>query len=298
MQFPISNSQFSKKSLEIVELAKVPEEFLGSRKEANLLEYVNSRILVSLGGGSVVGSVRIAEQVGSPIKGLITDLMVDKSHGQNGVEEELIKSAEKKLGELGVKEIDGLCLDGVSQVRYYYRLGFKPFRRTVSITWDLTKESVKEVNPEYEMREFQEFKEEFAEVIVNSLQPYWTPWKEGADKKNQEARIKKQLEELFVDKSYRVFAAFQDGQMVGLVDACLSEPNLVFGVCVRRDFGGRKLGSTLLKASLSYLREQGLKMAKTLATSGLDDYDPQIYLYTLSAGGKMEKEYIDLRKEI
>ena len=111
-------------------------------------------------------------------------------------------------------------------------------------------------------------------------------------------KIKKQLEELFVDKSYRVFAAFQDGQMVGLVDACLSEPNLVFGVCVRRDFGVRKLGSTLLKASLSYLREQGLKMAKTLATSGLDDYDPQIYLYTLSAGGKMEKEYIDLRKEI
>src|SRR3989338_8264705 len=273
-----------------VELKEIPEEFRGRRREANLLFYYDSRILVATDtSDTVLGSVRVACRVGKKSSGLITDLLVSEGNKGFGLEDELLKQAEVRLWEMGVREVDGLCLDGVNHVRYFYRAGFKPFRRTVFIGWDLTKELQIEINPELEIKVFDSFDNVLVETILNSKHPYWTPWQEKEG-------IRKILDSLFKDKEYKVFVAYSFGNAVGLVDVRPQAPSLNFGVVVRKDFGGRKLGSTLLSTALSYLKQLGQIYISTVSTSGLDDYDPQIYLYTLS-GGKIEKEYIDLRKD-
>lgn len=295
--------------ISIVKLQKLPPEFQKNTQEPNLLEYKDHEILVALEGEEVIGSVRLALRTVSLKSGLITDLGVDKKHQNRGLEEKLVKSAEVRLKELKVKEVDGVCRDGIGHVRYFYRSGYKPFRRTVFVEWDLAQLLNLEVSNEYlvkvHLRSDRMGSSEVEEVILNSLQPYWTPWKDPSfirqpmDFAGQEKqkRLKEKLDELFKDKTYRVFIAYQNGKALGLVDARKNQSNLVFGVAIRKDFKGRRLGSTLLCKALGYLKKLDLKKAAAISTSGLDDYDPQIYLYTLS-GGKIVKEYIDLKKTL
>lgn len=282
------------KNVQVVELKTLPKEFLGKIKENNLLEYENCRILVATQDNQVLGSIRVATGVGDTTSGLVTDLVVGRDFSGKGLEEELIKKAEEKLTELGVKEVDGVCIDGINHVRYFYRAGYKPFRRTVFINWKLLSGVELEVNSEFEIKEFGELAPSLPELVINSLQPYWKSWK--VNYRPEIDSVTALFKQYFSDKTYRVFVAYHGKEAVGLVDASREAPNLLFGVCIRRDFGGRKLGSTLLNQTLAYLKNLGLKEASTIATSGLDDYDPQIYLYTLSAGGSIDKEFIDLTK--
>lgn len=289
----------SNMSEQIVELAKIPEEFRSAREEANLVTYKDFHILVASNDkDEVLGSIRLGRRVNDPNFGLVTDLLVDEESDKKNIEISLIHAAEQKLSEMGIKKVDTVALDGIGHVRHFYNEGYKPLRRTVFISWDLTQKIDLEVNPEFEIKTFEIFDKELVDVIVNSLQPYWTVWKEKATKEQQSQRVEELLRNLFARKDYRVFGALQDKKLVGLVDVRDKAPNLVFGVCIRRDFGGRKLGSTLLAQALSYLSKSGFKSVSTVSTSGLDDYDPQIYLYTLSGAGRIEKEYIGLTKDL
>jgi hypothetical protein len=60
---------------------------------------------------------------------------------------------------------------------------------------------------------------------------------------------------------------------------------------------GRGLGSSLLGSALRWLRdERGRTHAEYTSTSGLDDYDPLIYLSTVGTGAFMKGEFLDCVK--
>lgn len=261
----------------IVKLQKLPREFQKERKEPNLLSYKDFQILVSTDNvGHVGGSVRMGISTDKKSDGLITDLWGG---------EEMIKAAEKELKKNGVKKVDAYYLDGPGKLSHYHSLGYVPERRTVEIEWDLKK---------FPIHNFQfpiKFKiliykkkdmKEIEELFEDSFQPYWVAWKDGVINSYKWLRM--------VNKSW--FVAYKDGRAIGCVDS-----DLEFGVVIRKGFGGEGLGSALLNHALSSLKKKGRKKVTTLATSGLDDYDPQIYLYTMN-GGKIIREYINLQKQI
>ena len=95
-----------------------------------------------------------------------------------------------------------------------------------------------------------------------------------------------------------LFIAKLDGEVVGLCDAKAADVDITFdwGLLVRRDFGGRRIGSALLGHALHWLKARGVTVARIVTTSGLDDYDPTVYLYAFSYGGAISAEYLNLVK--
>ncbi len=65
---------------------------------------------------------------------------------------------------------------------------------------------------------------------------------------------------------------------------------------VTRQDGGKGIGSTLLDSALEWLAQRGRKTAEYTSTSGLDDYDPLIYLSTVVTGAGIRGEFLDLVK--
>ncbi len=98
----------------------------------------------------------------------------------------------------------------------------------------------------------------------------------------------------------RMVVARQAGKIVGLCDAQAVTQGDTFdwGVLISREVGGRAVGSALLGPALQWLRSQGLKTAQVTTTSGLDDYDPTVYLYVLAGGGQIRGEFLVLRKTL
>lgn len=67
-------------------------------------------------------------------------------------------------------------------------------------------------------------------------------------------------------------------------------------VLVLRDFGGKRFGSALLGRVLHWLRDHGLANAQATTPSSLNDYDPTVYLHSLSDGARIVAEYVVLVK--
>jgi GNAT superfamily N-acetyltransferase len=161
--------------------------------------------------------------------------------------------------------------------------------------------------------------DEVSRLVLDSYQPYWRWWREYREEKRwsrvefpaenvpletaeleaeMRDRVRTRLQRIADEPDRTVFLARHDGRPVGLCDAVRRPEGdqLEFGVLVLRDFGGKRLGSALLGRALHWLREGGLERARVTTTSGLDDYDPTVYLYNLSYGARILAEFVDLVK--
>lgn len=272
-------------------LKNIPKEYIFPRYEPNLLKYHQFKILAAAFRSNFAGSIRIGVRVDRPKDGLITDLYVDAKFKGLGLENHLVKAAEKVLKDAGVKKIDTVYLDGPGILPHFYALGFMPFRRSVQIEWDLEKLKLASLKSQgYEIQYFPKPPVgQIIELMLDSFQPYWTIWIEEKTLKDR----REMLTRLLTQEKNGFFIARKNGKTCGLVDT-----NLFWGVMIRKSHIGQLLGSALLNHSFDYLKGQGVKRVSTLSTSGLDDYDPQIYLYTLKGGGKITREYIVLQKLI
>jgi len=307
-------------------LPNPPERVLGERMEANQFTYGPSEILVARqpgGSGDIVGAVRLAMRTRTlRPQGLITDLQVDKDLLDSGLPEQLIADAERRLLENGAQKIDGLLLDGEGMASYYYRLGYWSSRRMVILAWDLTALRDIPMTTEYEIVQVDRPDvDSTAQFIINSYQPYFRWWKEPREDQKWfrvelqseeqgdlyarateeiQARVHAAVANAGKDAAQTYFLAYLDGELVGLCDARDGGPGqdtFEWCVLVSRKSIGRGLGSSLLGSALRWLRdERGRTQAEYTSTSGLDDYDPLIYLSTVATGAFMKGEFLDCVK--
>lgn len=264
--------------------------------EDDLLPYTGSFILVAQHKSAMLGGLRGAIGVGTP-SGILTDLVVgDLGDRRVGT---LITLAETRLGKLGVRTINGVVKDGQGLVRYFYQQGYQPVRRTVRLVWDLENLPKLETNPTLRVQSLKRPNiRRLAFFVANSYQPYWTFWK---DAKNPEKEIAARLTSA-LKNTYMIWTASWRGERCGICDAkipkSVNADTFELGIILSKHHPGKKIGSTLLAKPLMWLKEQGVKRAQAAVTSGLDDYDPVVYLATLSTGAIIDSEYIVLQKNM
>lgn len=307
-------------------IAKPSARILGERVEANQLTYGPSELLVARAHATddeIIGAVRCAMRVKSPYtEGIITDLQVDDDLRDTGLPEALITAAEARLRARGAEKIDGLLLDGLGMAPYFYRMGYWSSRRTVVLAWDLTTLRDIPIAPEYRIeRVDRPDPEEIGNFILGSYQPYFRWWKErreaqkwfrvelqSEDHAAETERIADEVRQRVIADIARAgtngpqtfFLAYRDDTLVGLCDARegrTEDDTFEWCVLVNRQGSGLGLGSSLLGCALRWLRdERGLTGAEYTSTSGLDDYDPLIYLSTVSTGAFIKGEFLDCIK--
>jgi GNAT superfamily N-acetyltransferase len=311
----------------IAPLAAPPARVGGIRQELNQLWYGPSEVLVARRreeDEEVLGAVRLAlrEEPARP-HGLITDLVVDDDLRESGLPERLIAAAEGRLKARGAQKVDAVIVDGKGWASYFYRQGYWSSRRTVVLAWDLPNRKPIARSEDFEVRQVDRpDPEETARFIVNSYQPYFRWWKEpredqkwfrvelqAEDLEDQYKRASAEIRQRVVERVRRAgekapqtyFLAYREGQLVGLCDAVATPEGgdgdtFEWCVLVAREYGGRQLGSTLFDHALEWLQGQGRRTAEYTSTSGLDDYDPLIYLATVAAGGAIRGEFLNLVK--
>ena len=322
-------------AFEITPLADVPARVGGVRQELNHLSYGPSEILVARAPGavadSVSGAVRLAMRE-SPARphGLIADLTVDEELRESGLPEQLIAAAEERLKARGAQKIDAVTVDGKGWAPYYFRRGFGSSRRMVVLTWDLEQRNPVERNGDLRIEQVNSPDPELiARFALGSYQPYFRWWKETAEDQKWD-RVELQPEDdvtaeapakpadpfdrapeairrhaldlvarAGADPAHTFFLAYQDGELIGLCDAKDApegEDTFDWCVLVSRNFGGKGVGSTLLDHALTWLHGRGRRYAEYTSTSGLDDYDPLIYLSTVATGAQIRGEFLNLVK--
>lgn len=296
----------------------------GLRQEMNQLWYDQHTVLAADYAGEMVGAIRIATRVDAKRRhGLIADLQLAPGLKDTGLEERLIEAAEAELKERGVTKIDAIIPDGEGRSSYFYRLGFWPSRKTVAMAWNLAT-----LTPALEVEGVRVWRMDPVEVaavtdlVLASYQPYWVWWKEQKEDKRwfrvdfpaeqeppdseelaaeMRERVRGVVEEIAASpECTAVFVAEVNGELMGLCDARLPQDarddTFSFGVLVRREAGGKRIGSALLGQALHWLKARGVAQARVLTTSGLDDFDPTVYLYTLAHSGQILGEFINLVK--
>lgn len=310
-----------KSSLAIEPLSPVPEHVLGIREELNLLSYGPSNILLAKDGAEIAGAVRFAlRQDPRRRHGLIADLSVHEDYTQQGVEDALILAAEERLKSQGVTKVDAIVRDGEGATVPFYERGYWASRKMVVLTWDL--EALGELDTAHEFTIEEQPAPDPAfltNFVLESYQPYWRWWKEYKEDtrwhrveypaepeappsedlaEEMRARVAERVATFGKHAPQTLFTAKLDGEVVGLCDAKASVDDVTFdwGLLVRRDYGGRRIGSALLWHAFAWLKSRGLKAARIVTTSGLDDYDPTVYLYAFSHGGAIRAEYLNLVK--
>jgi GNAT superfamily N-acetyltransferase len=313
-------------SFEISTLSDPPARVGGTRLELNQLFYGPSEVLVARRPGSgtdeVSGAVRLAmrENPSRP-HGFIADLVVDDDLRESGLPEQLISAAESCLKARGAEKIDAVTVDGKGWASYYFRCGFWSSRRMVVLTWDLENRNRVERTDAFRIEQVDRpDPDTTARFIINSYQPYFRWWKEPREDQKWD-RVDLQpdgKQDLYVqaadDVRRRVaevvanagktapqtfFLAYEGDELVGLCDARdvpEGEESFDWCVLVTRHGGGKGLGSTLLDHALEWMKARGRRYAEYTSTSGLDDYDPLIYLSTVATGAQMRGEFLNLVK--
>jgi GNAT superfamily N-acetyltransferase len=202
--------------------------------------------------------------------------------------------------------------------QYYYRLGYWSSRRSVVLAWDLAQLRDIPASTDYEVVQVDRPDADvIGHFILNSYQPYFRWWKEPReaqkwfrvelqpeDYEDQyerageeiRARVLEDVRNAGMVGPQTYFLAYRDGELVGLCDARDSgagTDQFEWCVLMSRSSIGKGLGSTLLGHALRWLRdERGLTHAEYTATSGLDDYDPLIYLSTVATGAYIKGEFL------
>lgn len=307
--------------LQIEELTPLPPHLRGEHDEVNLLRYGQNVVLLARREAQLLGAIRCALRV-DPWRrhGLIADLQVDEACRDQGVEERLITAAEDRLRVAGVTKIDAIIRDGKGWAPYFYRTGYWASRKTVLMQWDLTRlEPPTNTSGAHIAMIDRPDVGEISRLILASYQPYWRPWREHRDdlrwervefpadtpplesaelEREMQARVAGWVAAIRADPAHALFVAYRDGVPVGLCDAIrrAEGDQLQFGVVMLREHGGRGLGTALLGHALHWLRDGGLTTARITTTSGLDDYDPTVYLYNLAYHAQITAEFINLVK--
>ena len=310
------------KTAHVIEaLTPVPGHVLGTREELNLLTYGPSEILLAKDGAEIAGAVRLASREDARrTHGLIADLSVHEDYARRGIEESLIAAAEESLKARGVTKIDAIVRDGEGATVPFYERGYWASRKMVLLTWDLQSLGELETTHEFTIEEQSKPDPAFlTDFVLSSYQPYWRWWKEYKEDtrwhrveypatpdappneqlaQEMRARVEARVAAFGKAAPQTLFAARFDGDIVGLCDAKAKADDITFdwGLLVRRDYSGRRIGSALLWHVLRWLKGKGLDSARIVTTSGLDDYDPTVYLYASSHGGVISAEYLNLVK--
>lgn len=308
--------------VKVEELADVPAHLTGTRRrEVNLLWYGPSRVFVLRqdqdNNSGVFGAVRIAMRAHDAVRhGLITDLTLEDENNPS-LARALIERAEAELKAQGATKIDAVVLDGKNRTRPFQDAGYWPQRKTVVIEWDLATLPVSEPldGVEYEETDMPPA-EEAADFILSSYQPYWRWWKndlsdrpweridypaaapDKAEKENikrNRAAVIAMLRQFNGHIPQRMIIARREGMIIGLCDAKMDDDEQFdWGVLMLRDHPGVGFGKSLLMPMLHWLKEQGRAKAEITTTSGMDDFDPTVYLYVQSCGGKIRGEFLNL----
>lgn len=312
--------------MDIVESNELPAELARMHREPNLLWYGPSTLLVAKEGDVTRGVVRSALREHSTVRhGLIADLMLNNEAGESDAERAvtaaaLIAEAERRLLAQKVTKIDAVVVDGQNLTGPFLKAGYWASRKTVVITWDLSRIPKAEAIPgvTFGLTATPD-PDELADFIISSYQPYWRWWKDdvfdriweridypaqepdAVEQKTLRANRSKIIEMLRAfNKStpQRMVVARKAGRIIGMCDAAAlsDDDNLDWGVLMMRDHPGKGFGKALLVPALEWLKSQGLTHATVTTTSGLDDFDPTVYLYAESCGGVIKGEFLNLVK--
>ncbi len=303
--------------MKIVQSNELPQELTHVHREPNLLWYGPSTLLVAKEGEVTLGVIRTALREHPTVRhGFIADLMVSRA----GVAEALIAEAERLLFAQDITKIDAVVVDGQNLTAPFLKEGYWVSRKTVVIEWDLSKIPRAEIIPgvTFELTATPD-PEELTDFIIRSYQPYWRWWKDDAfdriweridypaqepDAVEQEtlranrSKIIEMLKVFNKTTPQRMVIARKGGRIIGMCDATAvkDDENLDWGVLMTRDHPGKGFGKALLVPALEWLKSQGLTHASVTTTSGLDDFDPTVYLYAESCGGVIKGEFLNLVK--
>ncbi|MFA6511977.1 MAG: GNAT family N-acetyltransferase [Patescibacteria group bacterium] len=309
----------------VEELLNIPQHLKSlHRREVNLLWYGPSRLFgirqaQDNKNSGFIGVIRIAMREHDAVKhGLMTDLTLeDEAHEE--LAKELIAHAEEELKKHGATKIDAVVLDGDKRTHPFQESGYWPQRKTVVIEWDLGRlpASAPLDGIAYEETDAPPA-EEAADFILSSYQPYWRWWKNDlsdrpweridypaaepsiAEKENlakNREKVIAMLRAFNKEVPQRMILARKGGEIIGLCDAKLThDEQFDWGVLMKRDHPGAGFGTSLLIPMLQWLKDHGRKTAEITTTSGMDDFDPTVYLYVQSCGGAIRGEFINLVK--
>lgn len=305
----------------------LPNKFKEKYRDINGFIYKDSKLFVGKKFGEEIGAIRVAIRDDKKRNhGLISDLNISQEINPSEVGKYFIEFAENYLLSKGVNKIEVIVPEGKKLNYLFYDYGYWPSRKSVVIGWNLKEIelSIDSLPNEYSFdivtsEEFSEkFINEISEFIFNSYQPYFRWWKEYKedfrwwrtnymdenipkfdDEELREEMINRIKEYLFEIKNKKsaIVRGFINGELKGICDAIVdNDENMIVGVAVSKEFKAKHFGSNLLKKALQFLKDNGLETALTITTSGLDDYDPTVYLYTLSGKGQILAEYSILIK--
>jgi len=324
MDSTVADADFTGEDVEIRRMERLPESVRGTRRELNMIDYDRNQIHLAEREGEILGAIRSALRVDDRRRhGFLGDLQIEEENRHRGLEELLIRAGETRLfEEEGVRRIDAVMEDGEGWTQYFFRRGFWSSRKTVDLAWDLSRAAPFEA-PDPEGVTLSETRrpdlEELESFILRSYQPYWRFWKEykqdmrwirveyGEDedapaseeiREEMRARVRRRLRGFDGDHDQVLFVARSGGEIIAACDA-LDRPRgdtFEWGMMAEYNYGVKNLGTALVGRALNWLADRGHDVARVKTTSGLDDYDPTVYLYTVSSGARILAEYVNCTK--
>lgn len=320
----------------ILPIQEVPAHVAHPHREYNLLEYGASSILGAYNpNNELLGVIRYARRINTGLAhGVLADLHLQTELSPELAKKtasELIATAEKNLrnpqtdGHVGVTKIDAVVIDGSKLTQHFIDNGYWASRKMVVVEWDLkTIQAPTQMEGISLTLELQPNVNELADFILSSYQPYWRWWKNDAfdrlwdrvdypdvttdqveveTAEHNREHVQNMLENGIAEAltGEHIFAiARRDGKIIGMCDAKIPAENgddcSDWGVLMQREHPGRGFGNLLLFSALQWLKSKGQFTATITTTSGLDDYDPTVYLYVQSCGGKIKGEFNNLVK--
>ncbi|MGC8766298.1 MAG: hypothetical protein ACP5QP_01170 [Brevinematia bacterium] len=316
--------------IQILDKTELLPDYLKSKyREINGFAYKESKLFIVKVNDKDVGAVRVAIRDDKVHKeGLISDLSFSDHEILSKVGSDVIKFAESYLLSLGINKIEAIVEEGKKLNYIFYDNGYWPSWKPVVISWDLenlnldTPKDIDFNSYQFDIIHSKDFTEDFIEEIskfvFDSYQPYFRWWREYKNdyrwwrtnyddgslpqledylKEEMIGRIRDYLLEI-KNKNSIIVRGFIDGKLEGICDAIVDEKeeNMVIGVAVSKKLKAKNFGSILLINALKFLKDNGVKQPIVITTSGLDDYDPTVYLYTLAGKGQIVKEYTVLIK--
>lgn len=300
----------------------VPGSLRGTNRERNMIAYGNNRVHLAKIDGEIYGAIRSARREDPRRQhGFIGDLQVEENNRGQGIEQRLIRDAENRLFEEECTRIDAVMKDGEGWTRHYTECGFWTSRKTVDLAWDLDELGAIEI-PEISDATIETARsidvQEMTDFVLESYQPYWRFWKEHRDdmrwvrveygeynapeseelRDEMRARVQEKLATFNSENDQVFFIARKDGDIIAACDALDATEGETFewGMLAVYDYGIKNLGSALVGRSLDWLNGRGHDYARITTTSGLDDYDPTVYLYTASNRAHIVDEYVNCTK--
>ena len=261
-----------------------------------------SELWVALDGSRPVGCVRVfgVPQAGSYV---IRELAVD-TEPQEPVAGHLLDVALEHLRGLDPSLIRGSTLNMAPYPDAYRQKGFTAVRRALTLAWDLTAPLPAPARAYSGVvgEALRHAPDHLAELYVEGMRPYWD-WfiDERGGTEAYKKRVAAYIAELADDGGDEMWLAAEiEGAAVGLAFVTqLDEDEAdMGGVYVLPAYRNQGIGSALMRATLSGLRERAKKLlVVSETTSSLDSDIPSIRLYK-QWGARVRAEYRHLQLDI